>query len=125
MYALWWALDKENNEGDEISFLTSSAAYSQLTDQATHTTKESSSCIDLIFTSNPSFITTGVELSLCEKCHHNLFYGKVNFNVPLLPQYIREVWDYKNAKVENIQQSVSSIDWDFIFLKLLIKRLIF
>ena len=28
---------------------------------------------------------------------------------------IYEVWDYKNAKVENIQQSVSGIDWDFMF----------
>ena len=112
----WWALDKENNEGREISFLTSSAGYSQLIDQPTHITKESSSCIDLIFTSNPSFISaSGVELSLYEKCHHNLIYGKINFNVPLPPLYIREVWDYKNAKVENIQQSVSGIDWNFIF----------
>ena len=112
----WWALDKENNEGREISFLTSSAGYSQLIDQSTHITKESSSCIDLIFTSNPSFISaSGVELSLYEKCRHNLIYGKINFNVPLPPPYIREVWDYKNAKVENIQQSVSGIDWDFMF----------
>ena len=28
----WWALDKENNEGREISFLTSSASYSELID---------------------------------------------------------------------------------------------
>ena len=69
----WWALDKENNEGHEISFLTSSAGYSQLIDQPTHITKESSSFIDLIFTSNPSFISaSGVELSLYQKCNHNL-----------------------------------------------------
>ena len=78
--------------------------------------KEFSSCIDLIFTSNPSFISaSGVELSLYEKCHHTLIYGKINFNVPLPPPYIREVWDYKNAEAENIQQSVSGIDWDFMF----------
>ena len=34
----WWGLDKENNQGPETSFLTSSAAYSQLTDQPTHVT---------------------------------------------------------------------------------------
>ena len=47
-----------------------------------------------------------------------IIIGKINFNVPLPPPYIREVckvWDYKNAKEENIQQSVSGIDWDFIF----------
>ena len=111
----WWSLDKENNEGHEISFLTSSASYSQLIDQPTHITKECSSCVDLIFTSNPSAISAlGVELSLYEKCHHNLIYEKRNFNVPLPLPYIREVWDYKNAKVENIQRSVSGIDWNFI-----------
>ena len=92
----------------EISFLTSSAGYSQLIDQPSHITKESSSCIDLIFTSR-------VELSLYQKFHHNLIHGKISFNVPLPPPYIREVLDYKNAKVASIQQSVSGIDWDFIF----------
>ena len=70
-------LDKKNNVSREISFLTSSAGYSQLIDQPTHITKESSYCINLIFTSSPSFISTsGVELSLYEKCHQNLIYGK-------------------------------------------------
>ena len=100
----------------EISFLTSSAGYSQLIDQPSHITKESSSCIDLIFISNPSVISASrVELSLYQKFHHNLIHGKISFNVPLPPPYIREVLDYKNAKVASIQQSVSGIDWDFIF----------
>ena len=85
-----WALDNENNEGHEISFLTSSAGYSQSIDQSTYITKESSSCMDLIFRSSPSFISaSGVELSLYEKCHHNLIYGKIN--VPLAPPHIIEV----------------------------------
>ena len=66
---------------------------------------ESSSCIDFIFTSNPMFISASwVELLLYGKCHHNLIYRKTNFNVLLLPPYTREVWDYKNAKVEDVQQ---------------------
>ena len=99
----WWALDKENNEGREISFLTSSAVYSQLIDQPTHITKEPSSCID-IFISNAGFISASrVELSLYEKCHHNFIYENINFKAPLLPPYIREVWGYKNTKIDNIQ----------------------
>ena len=110
---LWWALNKENKEGRER---TSSVGYSQLNDKATHTTKDSSSWIDLIFISNPSFIrASGVELSFYEKCHHNLIYGKINFNVPLPPPYVCEIWDYKNAKIDNIQHLVSGIEWDFIF----------
>ena len=107
----WWALDKEYNEGREISFVTSSAGYSQLNDQPTHITKEFFPCRNLVFTSSPSFISaSGVELSLYEKCHRNLIFRKINFNIPFPPPYIREVWDYKNAKVENIQQSISGID---------------
>ena len=79
----WWALHKENNEGREISFLTSSTGYSHLIDQPTRITKESSSCIDLIFTSNPNFISaSGVEPSLYQKCDHYLICGKISFNAP-------------------------------------------
>ena len=46
----------------------------------------------------------------------------MNFNVPLPAPYICEVWDYKNAKVANIQQSVSGIDWDFNFQGKIINR---
>ena len=100
----WWALDKEYNEGREISFVTS------------HITKEFFPCRNLVFTSSPSFISaSGVELSLYEKFHHNLIFRKINFHIPFPPPYIREVWDCKNAKVENIQQSVSGVDWNFIF----------
>ena len=74
------------------------------------------SCIELIFTSNPNLINSaGVEMSLFEKCHHNIVYGKIDFKIPILPPYMKEVWDYKNASAESIQCSVSSIDWDFLF----------
>ena len=104
-----------NNERCAVSFLNSSACYNPIS-QHTNIAKESSSCIDLIVTFNPSFISaSGVELSLYKKCHRNLIYGKKSFNVPVPPLYICEFWDYKNAKVENIQRSVSGINWDFIF----------
>ena len=50
----------------------------------------------------------------------------MNFNDPLPLPYIHEVCNYKNAKVKNIQESVSDIHWNFIFQgKTLIKKLIF
>ena len=61
----WWSLDKENAEGREINSLTSACSYSQIINQPTHITKESSSCIDLVFTTSPNLISnTGVDLSL-------------------------------------------------------------
>ena len=71
---------------------------------------------DLIFATSPNLIReTGVELSIFEKCHHNLTYGIIDFKVPLPPPYLREVWDYKNANVNHIASSVSSIGLEFLF----------
>ena len=75
---------------------TSACDYSKLINKPTHVTKESSSCIDLIFATSPNLIReTRVELSIFEKCHHSHIYGIIDFKVPLPPSYLREVWDYK------------------------------
>ena len=112
----WWRLDKENVEGLEINIITRAAGYSQLINQPTHITKDYFTCIELIFTSNPNLInSSGVEMSLFEKCHHNIAHGKIDFKISIPPPYMREVWDYKNASAESTQLSISSIDWDFLF----------
>ena len=90
--------------------------YCQSINKPTHEGKESSLCTDLIFAISPNLIReTGVELSIFQKCHHNLIYGIIDFKVSLPPPYLREVWDYKNANVNHIQSAVSSIDWEFLF----------
>ena len=105
----WWRLDKDNAEGREINPLTSACGYSQLINKPTHVPKESSSCIYLIFAASPNLIReTGVELSIFEKCHHNLIYRIIAFKVPLPPPYLIEVWDNKNTNVNHIQSAVSS-----------------
>ena len=107
----WWSLDKDNAEGREINSLTSVCGYSQLINKPTHVSKESSSCIDLIFGTSPNLIRgTGVELSVFEKFYHNLICGIIDFKIPLQLPYLREVCDYKNANVNQIQSAVSSID---------------
>ena len=107
----WWSLNKDNAEGREINSVTSACGYSQLINKTTYVSKESSSCIDLIFPTSPNLIReTGAELSIFEKCHHNLIYSITDFKVPLPPSYLREVWDYKNAKVNHMQSAVPSTD---------------
>ena len=46
-----------------------------------------------------------------EKCHYDVIYGTLNFNVPLPPPYYREIWDHKHVNTENIQKAVSMFDW--------------
>ena len=45
---------------------------------------------------------SGVELSLFDKCHHNLIFGELNFMVPLPP-------------AECIWRIISRVHWNFVF----------
>ena len=105
----WWSPDWENVEGREINSLISACGYSQIINQPTHVTKESSSCIDLVFATSPNLINnTGVDLSLFDKCYHSLIYGITDFKVPFPPPHLREVWDYKKHYSSYIQSAVSN-----------------
>ena len=74
------------------------------------------SCIDLIFCTNQSVISNhGVDVSIFDKCHHNIIYGKINILVPLPPTYVREVWDYQKASIENIKKAISNFDGNKAF----------
>ena len=60
---------------------------------------------DLVFHSNPSYITEcGIEKFLyADRCHHNIVFGKINLSDPLPPPYARKVWQYNKADKKNIQ----------------------
>ena len=83
------------------------SGYSQIIDKPTHYINESSSFIDLIFSSNVNLTKhCGVEQSLYETCHHNVIYGTLNFNIPLLSPYFSKISDYKNANIGFIQNLI-------------------
>ena len=70
------------------------------------------SCIDLIFCTSQNLISKyGVDASIFDKCHHNIIYGKIDIRVPLQPKYVREVWDYSKADVQNIKKSIKDFNW--------------
>ena len=75
----WWSGDKTSQEGLQIDSLTSFYGLHQLISQATHVFNNSSSCIDLIFTSQPNLvIQSGVYSSLHNNSHHNIVFAKFN-----------------------------------------------
>ena len=74
------------------------------------------SCTDLTFCRNKNIISDhAVDVTIFEKCHHNIIYGKINIGVPLPPVYIREVWDYIKANIENINKAISNFNWTKAF----------
>ena len=85
-------------------------------DKPTHVINTSMSCIDLVLSTNQSVISNhGVDVSIFDKCHHNIIYGKINIHVPLPPRYVREVWDYEKANIEYIKKAISTFDWNKAF----------
>ena len=59
-----------------------------------HALNNSMSCMDLLFCTNQNTVSNyGADVSIFDKCHHNVIFGKSNIRVPLTPVYAREVWD--------------------------------
>ena len=59
-----------------------------------HALNNSMSCMDLLFCTNQNAVSNyGADVSIFDKCHHNVIFGKINIRVPLTPVYAREVWD--------------------------------
>ena len=64
----------------------------------------------------------GIDHYLFQTCYHNLIFAKINAEIPVPPAYSREVWDYKNATAEGIQQSISRFNWKKAFENLSINE---
>ena len=101
-------------QGIQIEQVTGMYGYCQLINEPTNYEPHCEpSCIDLIFSSQPNLIQrSGTYASLFDRCHHQIIYAEVNFKVFYPPPYKRKLWDYKNADINKINESLSRIDWE-------------
>ena len=89
---------------------------SQLIDELTHIINDSSSCIDLIITSQPFlFVEDGIHPSLFKNCHHKIVHGKLNLSVPPPPVFKPKLWDYNNADIDALHNKLRCVDWYAVF----------
>ena len=78
--------------------------------------ENSSSCTDLIFTSQPNLVVeSGVHSSLHSNCHHQIVFAKFKLMISYPPLYSREVWHYREANTDIIRRAVSNFNWEKIF----------
>ena len=71
----WYTNDSTDIEGSKIDILTSSFGFHKIMNEATHILNNSSSCIDLISTSQLNLVTeSGVHSSLRANCCHQITY---------------------------------------------------
>ena len=95
----WYKLDKTSFEVSTIESIVSQFGLHQLINEPTNLFQNSSSCINLIFTSQANLVAeSGVHLSIHPNCHHQLVFAK--FNSP----YLRKVWHYKEVTADLIEQ---------------------
>ena len=63
------------------------------------------SCIDLIFCTNQSVTSNhGVDVSIDDKCHDNIIYGKINIRVPLPPNMCERSGIIKKQMLKILRQ---------------------
>ena len=87
-----WKNDITNLQGQHLDSLTLSVGYNQIIDEPTHVINNSMSSNDLIFCTNQSAILNhGFDVSVIDKNHQNIIYGKTNIRVPPSPTYVRKV----------------------------------
>ena len=89
----------------------------QLITEPTHVLEHSSSCIDLLFTSQLNLTRdSGIHPTLYPNCHHQIIYAKFNLKIEYPPSYTRKIWDYKRAETDLINPFIGSFDSPKMFL---------
>lgn len=70
--------DIVNSVGCETGAIVISAECNQIINKSAHIVNSLSSCIDPIFSNNVNVISNySVDLSIVEKYHHNIIFGKI------------------------------------------------
>ena len=111
--ASWYSKDNSTTEGSKLRLLTSQFGLNQIINEPTHITKNSSTCIDLLFTSQTNLvIKSGVHSSLNPNCHHQIIFAKFDLRIFYPPPYERNVWHYKQTNIELIRRPIDNFDWN-------------
>ena len=112
----WYCHDKYSHEGNAIENVTAQFGLQQIINEPTHISNTSSSCIDLIFTSQPNLITDSVvHSSLHPNCHHQIVFAKLNLHIVHPPPYLREIWHYREANTGLIRRPIKEFNWERAF----------
>ena len=116
----WYNKDKTSFEGNTIENVTSQLGLHQI--QPMHILPNSSSCIDLIFTSQPNMvIESGIRSSLYSSCHHQIVFAKFSLKI-FYPPYSREVWHFKEMKTDLIRRALNGFNWERAFQTQMLTR---
>ena len=94
--------------------------------EAAHILNNSSTCIDLIFDSQPNFlIESGVHPTLHPSCHHQIIFTKCDLDIVYPPPHEREIWHYQMAGIDIIKRAINAFDWEEAFSNINVDKMVF
>ena len=113
----WCSSDKTNFEEVKIDAPTSQIGLHEIIKNPTRILDNSSSCTDLIFTSQLNLVMElGVHVSLHANCHHQIIHAKFNLKIYCPPPYKRVIWHYQDANADDIRKAaICSFNWKRVF----------
>ena len=118
--------DITTTEAKAIENISSQFGLHQMINEPTHILESSSSCIDLIFTSQPNLITeSGVHPSLHPNSHHQIIFAKFNLEIHYPPPYFCDFWQYQDANTDLIRRAIDIFDWDRTFVNTNVNEMVF
>ena len=107
----WYKNDKTTTEGSKAANLTSQYGLKQIISQPTDILNNSSSCIDLLLTSQPNLVMeSGVHSSLNSSCHYRIIHARFNPKIyyPPLKSGIT-----RKSNIDLIQQAIRELGKSF------------
>ena len=108
--------DKTSFEGSTIESITLQFGLHQLKNKTAQLLQNSSSCSDLIVTSQPNvLVELGVHPPLHPNCHHKTIFAKFSLKIYYSPPYLRKVWHYKEANTDLSKRAVNNFNWKKAF----------
>ena len=121
----WYKHDKNTYEGSRMNAAISQFGLQQLITESTHILGNCPSCIDLIFTSNPSLaMDSGVYPSLHSNYRHHITYAKFNLKIHYPYPYKRETWHCQKANTDQIRKATEQFSWDRSFKNIVFNEMV-
>ena len=110
-YSNLYKKEKTSFEANTIENVTSQLGLHQIINETAHIMPNSSTCIDLVLTSQPNMVVeSGIHSSLHSSCHHQIVFAKFNLKICYPPPYSREVWHFKEAKTNLIGRALNDFN---------------
>ena len=121
----WQKHDKTTHEGSKLEAITFQFGLRQLIQEPNHILSNSSSCTDLVFTSQLNLIMESeIHSWLHENCHHQLVYVRFNLKKWYPPPYKCNISHYRHANIDQIKRPIEQLPWEKSLRNLHINKMV-